>query len=332
MSQYVVSYNDPLRQTKIRNTLTIYGFCVITDVLDDTQCNKMTMDMANTLSYATQRMNKPFNVTDTSTYGTLSEIQATRGFIFQNFGLGQSQVCWDIRTNNRVISCFNDLYNTPLVDGLPDLLVSMDGFSFSVPPEMNNNKGFYKNSWYHFDQSTMKNNFECVQGWVTGLDVNEGDATLSVMVGSHNFHHLYGQFFGQVKDDWVKVDDLNFFTSKGCYEYRVVCPRGSLVMWDSRTLHYGSPPLQGRKVQNYRAIVYVCYTPRSLATKKELDYKIKYFMERGSHGYKRTMNHWPHRPKVFPELPRSYDGKIPDIAPLPDPVIDPKYRRLIGFN
>lgn len=327
-----VNYDDPQRQNKIQNELNKYGFCIVNNVLTELESSKMASDMANTLSYASQQMRKPFNVYDQTTFNTLREMLPTRGFIFQNFGFGQSQVCWDIRTNPRVINCFNDLYNTPLVNGVPDLLVSMDAFSFSTPPEMNNNKGFHKESWFHFDQSTMRTNFECVQGWVTGLDVNDGDATLVVMVGSHFYHKAYGETYGQVKDDWVKVENTDFFKVRGCFEQRIICPKGSLVLWDSRTLHYGSAPLFGRKVQNYRSIVYVCYTPRSLSSDKDRKYKVKYFENRGSHGYGRTMNHWPHRPKVFGEIPRIYDGNVPLVTPLPNPIINPCFRRMIGYD
>ena len=150
----MVDYRDPQRQNKILSQLNTYGFCIVNNVLTNEESNKMAIDMASTLSYASQRMPKPFNINDQSTFNTLRDMLPTRGFIFQNFGFGQSQVCWDIRTNLNVITCFNDIYNTQLINGIPDLLVSMDGFSFSVPPELNNGRGFHKEPSFHFDQAT----------------------------------------------------------------------------------------------------------------------------------------------------------------------------------
>lgn len=321
-----IDYNDSQREQKMKSMLSQYGFCVINNVITENESNKLAIDMANTLSYASSNMSKPFNINDRTTYNTLREMLPTKGMIFQNFGLGQAQCCWDIRCNNKVISCFSDLYGTS------DLLTSIDGFSFTVPPELNDGKGFHKDSWYHFDQSTMRSNFECVQGWVTALDVNQGDASLVIMVGSHMHHHNYGNTFGHVKDDWVMVkDNIQFFKDHGCFEYRIICPKGSLVLWDSRTLHYGSQPLNNRPIQSFRSIVYVCYTPRDWSTEKDRKKKVEYFQNRGSHGYKRTTTHWPHRPKIFPELPRTYGSVLPPILQLPDPIIDNNYMRMIGF-
>lgn len=321
-----ITFEDPQREQKMKSQINTYGFCVVTNVLTETESNKMAYDMASTLSYVSSNMPKPFNLNDTGTYNTLREMLPTRGMIFQNFGLGQAQCCWDVRCNDKVIKCFADLYGTS------DLLTSIDGFSFTVPPEMNNGKGYNKEPWYHFDQSTQRSNFECIQGWVTALDVTQGDATLVVMVGSQKYHNEYGNKFGYVKDDWVLVkDNVQFFKDKGCFEYRIVCPKGSLVLWDSRCLHYGSQPLLGRSNQNYRAIVYVCYTPRDWSTEKDRKKKVEYFQARGSHGYKRTTSHWPHRPKIFAEVPRVFDGILPPVLQLPDPIIDQKYMRLIGY-
>ena len=46
-----------------------------------------------------------------------------------------------------------------------------------------------------------------------------------------------------------------------------------MVFWDSRTIHCGVEPRKGREQQNFRCVVYLCYTPRSLSTEKELKKK-----------------------------------------------------------
>lgn len=322
-----VDFYDASLQEKIRSNLIQHGVCVINNVLDVNESQKMASDMAATLAYVSSDMAIPFDINNKDTYNTLREMLPTRGLIFQNFGLGQAQCCWDIRCNYKVIECFAKIYGTY------DLLTSFDGFSFSVPPEMNAGRGFHKEQWFHFDQSTKRPNFECIQGWVTALDVENGDSTLVVMVGSHNLHNAYGETFGHNDGaDWVQVkDNVKFFTDRGCFEYRIICPKGSLVLWDSRTLHYGSAPLQGRLKSNYRAIIYVCYTPRTLISESDRKRKIEIFMKRGNKGYKRTTSHWPHKPKMFPEVPRTYGNPIPKIRQLPDPIIDQKFMRMIGY-
>jgi len=323
MNQLIsINYNTEL--SKLHEILTEYGVCIVNNVLNETECDNITMGMFNTLSHVTSKLDKPFNYQDVTTWNTINELQPTRNLIFQNWGLGQSQFCWDVRTNDKVIDVFERIYNTK------DLLVSIDGFSLSLPPEVTGD--WEQNSWYHFDQNTSKPNFECVQGWINGRDTNDGDSTLSVMLGSHRLHQQYGNINKpETKKDWIQVNDLDFFTNNGCIEHKIIAPKGSLVLWDSRVLHYGAKPVVGREIINYRNVVYVCYTPRSLSTNKTLLRKIKNFESRGERGFKRVTNHWPHRPVMFSEIPNIKSGIIPDILHMDDPIIEDKYKYLIGY-
>lgn len=66
-----------------------------------------------------------------------------------------------------------------------ELLISFDGISFHLPPEITN-RGWYRgNTWHHSIQSFLRPNFECIQGFVSLCDINEGDVTLSILEGSH---------------------------------------------------------------------------------------------------------------------------------------------------
>lgn len=193
-----------------------------------------------------------------------------------------------------------------------DLVVSFDGASLSVPPETTR-RGWYRQPWFHCDQSYLKESFECVQSWVTGLDVNEGDATLAVLEGSHFFHQDFAEAFGiKEKKDWFKLSDehLDWYKER-CTKTRVVCPKGSLVLWDSRTIHCGVEPQKTRPFANQRAVVYLCYAPRSQMTPKMLEKKKKAFQE------KRTSSHWPTNIRLFPKTPQHTYGK-----PLPRVVLE----------
>ena len=69
----------------------------------------------------------------------------------------------------------------------PKLLTSFDGTSFGLPHETTKIKPS-TDKWFHTDQSYSRNDFEAIQSWVTGYDVNEGDATLGFLENSHLFH------------------------------------------------------------------------------------------------------------------------------------------------
>ena len=71
-----------------------------------------------------------------------------------------------------------------------------------------------KDNWYHFDQSSFKKGFHCVQGFINLYDVNKGDSTLSVYEKSHLLHDKFFKHYNKtVVKDWYKLekDELNFF-------------------------------------------------------------------------------------------------------------------------
>ena len=98
-----------------------------------------------------------------------------------------------------------------------------------------------------------------------------------------------------------------------------------MVFWDSRTIHCGVEPRKGREEQNFRCVVYLCYTPRSLSTEKELKKKIKAFEEM------RMTSHWPHKVKLFPKMPNTFGAKIKDVEPLNPPEINEIGRKIVGY-
>lgn len=322
--------DDNFKQDII-NRINTYGVCIVKNVLSSTECSNLAIGMCNDFSYLTQRMSPVFDINNPTTWSVLEELLPVDGMLYQHWGLGQSQTIWDVRTNDKIIDVFSKIYGTD------DLLVSFDGINFSLPPEYNKNKvtQYYSEDKWHFDQSLTNSNFECIQGWVNAFDTRDDDSTLCAMIGSQNFHYMYAQLLqqqGQVlkPDDWVRIEDVSFFTNNGCIPYRVEAPAGSLVLWDSRTLHFGSKPLPGRSSPNYRMLVYVCYTPRSLCSQSNLKRKREILLKKGKYGQHRSTNHWPHRPKLFPETPRMWNNPIPNITALPSPLIDPKYKRLTG--
>jgi hypothetical protein len=245
--------------------------------------------------------------------------------LVQHWGIGHAPYLWALRQNPKIAHCFAALWGV----SVDDLLVSFDGAAMALPHE-STHRGYYRgNKWFHFDQRLSDNKFQCVQSWVTGLDVLPGDATLTVLEGSHTLRDEFARVFNLTdqKDDWYKMSDaqIEWMTERGCVVRDITCPAGSMVFWDSRTAHAGKEAVRDRAVPNTRCVGYMCFTPRELATEAALKKKRAAFQDG------RTTSHWPHRPKFFPKHPRTYGGPLPDVIAVPLPELSPLGMRLAGF-
>jgi hypothetical protein len=244
--------------------------------------------------------------------------------LLQHWNVGHAQVCWNVRQNPKVVDIFASLWKTKP----EDLLVSFDGLSFSLPPEVTKRGYNRNNTWYHSDQSFLRNDFECIQSWVTGLDINNGDATLAFMEKSNQYHKAFKEWKVENGDtidkaDWYKLnkDEEQFYLNKNCTYKQITCPKGSLVFWDSRTVHCGVEATMGRTSPNFRAIIYLCYLPRHLYSAAEIRKRKKAFLEL------RTTNHWGK--KLFGKNPRTYGKELPLITKINPPIVNEIGNKLI---
>ena len=222
----------------------------------------------------------------------------------------------------KVASVFSKIWNCEN----DDLLVSFDGASIGIPPEVTN-RSWNRKPWFHCDQSYTKLGMDCVQGWVTSLAVEQGDATLAFLEGSHlchadiaKKHHITG------KSNWFQVTPEIFntyVTDYGCEERRLMCPAGSLVLWDSRTLHCGSEPYKGRQNAHLRNVCYVCFKPKLFSSVTNNKKRKRYFDEQ------RATRHSPANTTVFPKMPHTFGKPVLEMAPIDPPVITEFGHKLI---
>lgn len=179
------------------------------------------------------------------------------------------QPVWDIRQDRRIARIFSKIWNV----GETDLLTSFDGISCYLPPEQTNRGWYIGNDWMRTDQSPQKVGLHCIQGMLNLYPVERGDATLTVMEGSHLYHDL---FFDDIKynqpNDWYRLKDgeKKYFENIGCAQYCVEAPVGSLILWDSRTFHQGIEAQKGRHRANHRMVVYCCMMPKNRYNAKDL--------------------------------------------------------------
>lgn len=278
----------------------------------------------------TSKMPRPVCRNDQATWPTLLDLYPSHGMLFQHWGVGHADFAWWVRQQPAVYDVFSKLWNTPP----EELLVSFDGASFQAPPDRPDNPAPRRGwgsaePWFHADQSLLRPEHECVQAWVTALDVARGDATLCVLAKSHVLHGEMARAFPALvgRRDWVRYGDecVQFLKQRGCEEVRIECPAGSMVLWDSRTAHYGAPPLRTRAVPSFRAVVYVCYLPRSRSTPGDRKKK------RDAFDHWRTTSHWPNRATLFQPEPNTYGKPLPSVAPPSDPHVSALGKKMAGF-
>ena len=249
----------------LQETLDTYGVAVLPNIIPQEELEVIKDKMFTTLTSMTKNLINPVTREAPESWKSIFTMQPLHGMLFQNFGLGHAQFAWDIRQDPRINDVFAKLWN---VNG-SELLSSFDGVSISFPPETTG-KGWHTADWYHSDQRFSFSGLHTVQGLVGCYDTNEGDATLTVLEGSNKFHREFSERFSLTENDsdWYKLKDheIAFYESKGCTKKYIQATAGSLVLWDSRTIHAGSGPLPSRPVPNTRLVVYTCQKPKQYAT------------------------------------------------------------------
>lgn len=212
--------------------------------------------------------------------------------IIKHYEIGHTAFAWWCRTRPKVLEIFKKIWGTD------DLIVSYDGSCYF--PEGIKRKN---TNWLHTDQRPSDSSFKCVQGFIC-FTANK-TSTLMVVPGSHLEHESYMKSKNlKHSKDWQKVD---ISLERAIH---IEANPGDLILWDSRVFHQNFYSPEERLVQ------YICYLPRSIASKADLKKRQKYYKE------KRTTSHWPAPIKVNSLQPQVYGKK--------DLLID--YTKLINTN
>ncbi|KUJ09729.1 phytanoyl-CoA dioxygenase [Mollisia scopiformis] len=242
---------------------------------------------------------------------------------FSTYGVAHEKFMWDARMEPGVVDAFTHLWGTD------ELLVSFDALNITLP---NRKDVPRKPAWEHIDQSPFRRGMHCVQGIINLSPSGPDDGGLVIYPGSHK---LNDEFFDTQteKSSWESKDlymfereQLEWFTDRGIKPYKVCADVGDLILWDSRTVHYGSEPSEASN--QIRTIIYVTYTPARLASEDSLEKKRAIFKAWGG------TTHWPHDNIVFINTqtllddgtrdPRDRDG------PLELPEMSDKLLRFAG--
>ncbi len=303
----------------LKETIEKYGVAIIPSVINEEECKNMADGIVQYFEHITKNWETPFKLEDRESWREFYKLMPLHSMLIQHWEVGHIQASWDLRQNPKIVNIFANFWKVKP----EELLVSFDGLSFHLPPE-ETNKGWFRQPWFHTDQSYTRNEFECLQSWVTALDINEGDATLMVLEGSNKYHADCAKHFNITdKTDWYKLNEkeIEFYKLK-CDPVRITCKRGDLVLFDSRVIHCGVEAVKGRKEENFRAIIYLCYLPRLNTDVKK---KQKAFKEL------RTTKHHPCKSLLFSKNPRTYGAELPEINSITPPVLTELGKKLAGF-
>ncbi len=308
----------------LKATLDKFGVAIIPSVLDEKECSVMIDGMWNFFEHISKTWTIPLDRSKPETWKEFFKLMPSHAMLVQHYGIGHCQASWDIRQNEKIIDIFAQFWKC----NRDQLLVSFDAASFAHPPETTGRGWNRGNTWYHTDQSYTVSGFKSVQSWVTAQDVEDGDATLSIMEGSHLYHQECAKKFNITnKSDWYKLSrkEEEFYFEHGCSYKNIKCPKGSIVFWDSRTIHCGIEATKGRLNPKSRSVIYLCYMPRSSATDKDLKKK------RTAFETMRTTSHYANKAKMFGKLPQHYGKGIPEITPISHPILSSLGKKLAGF-
>ncbi len=243
---------------------------------------------------------------------------------FSGYCVVHEKFMWDARQEPGVLDTFAKIWGTD------ELLASFDSLNITFPKRKDVEK---LGAWEHVDQSPFRRGLHCIQGIINLSPSGPEDGGLLVYPGSHK---LMDEFLDTQTDKttWKRIDffkfdeaQLSWFTSRGIKPQKVCAETGDLILWDSRTIHYGSVPTE--KSTQIRTVIYVAYTPARLASEETLKKRTEIFGQYGA------TTHWPHENIRIREVKTFLEDGMRDPRdrdePLEKPEMTDKLLRLAGL-
>ncbi|XP_071110372.1 uncharacterized protein [Haliotis cracherodii] len=224
--------------------------------------------------------------------------------LIHEYKVGHMEPTWAVRLKAKKV--FEEIWGTE------KLLSSMDSIAIGRPPE-DGEEDFLSpgEHWLHIDQGPGREGLHAYQGALYLETVDEDDWAFEAIENSHEYHDRYyvecDYAIKKRKENpsWglkrLNDEDVDYFTKeRGLKTKRVPCPKGGIILWDSRLVHANSRPIKGRKNPGrWRYVVFVSMTPAKWTAEGSLEIKRKAYKEM------RVTGHWSTNGiHIFPqELP-----------------------------
>ncbi|CAL5874848.1 uncharacterized protein PFLUO_LOCUS9150 [Penicillium psychrofluorescens] len=297
--------NSPIRLTgpygDWRDNLASQGYVVIKNAIPQGRAQQYQQKALDWL----KSFSPSLDLDDPSTWRE-ENLPATHKFnLFKEYSVTHERFMWEARQEPKVVEAFAKIWGTD------ELLVSFDALNITLPNRQDKppNK-----PWPHVDQSPLRRGLHCVQGIINLSSAGPEDGSLILLPRSNT---VTEKFFDEQTDPstWLKKDfrtisetEMDWFKDKGMSPIKVLADPGDLILWDSRTVHWGGEPTA--QSDTIRTVIYASYSPASMASKETLEAKQTAFRSYGA------TTHWAHDNIVLRD-PLVY---------LPDGTVDPRNR------
>ncbi|XWV24562.1 hypothetical protein QJ856_gp1229 [Tupanvirus deep ocean] len=272
----------------IKNILDEYGVAILEDYFSDDYADKVFDSAKKWL------IDLKIGLTnDVSTWISRNMPYGPRYGMYQSF-ISHAPVFWELREK------FYPLFQKVL--GEDDLLTSIDGAS--IFPTINSPKN--KQDWAHIDQ-TVSSDLMCYQSQFVATDTN---ASFVCTPQSHKFHqNILSRFKINSTNNWHKFTETEVLELKSIFKSNYQIPihtkKGSVIFWDSRTIHSAKYP--DTKENGWRSVFYISMRSIDTFSSSNID-TIKNAVING-----KTTNHWGS--VIFKTIDR-YKRKNNDVSNL----------------
>ncbi|KAJ5621819.1 hypothetical protein N7528_005051 [Penicillium herquei] len=260
-----------------------------------------------------------------------------RNGIFNRYGVAHEQFVWDLRSEESLVDKFAQIWGTDelLVSYGADMLTTIfkDGLNLSLPEAERPKTHPIFAPWSHVDQSPLRSNLQCVQGIMNllpngpedgGLMVLEGSSKLYADVWKHFDHKKGENGWNTWEQQFLDEEMCSWLESKGCKWVKVCAGPGDLLLWDSRTVHYGAAPSS----TNDRFAAYVCYKPASMVSDEAKEVRVGAWARKDGTAHDPSIIRLTTRSP--PDTHTTYEQYLE--RGLQNPVLSQRGRRLAGVE
>ncbi len=249
------------------------------------------------------------------------------GGILEHFRIAHAPFMWRLRQRKEILDVFEEIWGTR------NLLTSFEGAQLSSPQKPD----IPYRSQFRCDQGLWNaGQFECVRGLLNLAPIGPGLGEMIFYDGSHQMHADFcDAFIDEASQPPRKTSrrsptavlrkkQLQWYREHGATSVSPTIPRGSLILWDSRTVYAHVRPPAASNI--CKTGIFLCYESRDGVPDKVNLQRQKLFEERRATKYSAV------RPKLVLLNPNATQSELSRFKDQPTVTeTTPLMLQLIGF-